>query len=424
MRIRLDDDKMVEVTIRKQAYMYSYFIGDKRIGVFDPNVMEDNILILQNTIDNELADKIKDSIDKMTLEEIENEAQETKKIDDYMRENYNDEKVKDIRIIELDEEEQEDEKQEEQQEEQREEEQEKAEQNDEPESETEVDNKGKVDVKQEIDLDERANDMHDMRKWLGVPQDVEKIGVIESYQMSNLRDENGKSYEENSTRYSLVAIGKDGNVEPLSKYMPGLEQRDSSGNDPTRETYQVDNEGNVEKDAVLSEYQFGSKIIQVDNKETGRIEVNIGEEARNSTEAMGVQVRDSNTYFPTDRSTRSVMGEYEENGENTVEENIEEADAHKRIDPEYEVLNEDDIDGDMTTSSHSHDKVVLESGEELTFEELATRWGLYADGKPDAEHAREKYMEKQQEDLEAGPDEIIEELDEEYEDPRLQENQR
>ena len=33
-------------------------------------------------------------------------------------------------------------------------------------------------------------------------------------------------------------------------------------------------------------------------------------------------------------------------------------------------------------------------------------------------------MEKQQEDLEAGPDEIIEELDEEYEDPRLQENQR
>ena len=39
MRRKLDDDKMVEVTIRIQAYMYSYFIGDKRIGVFDPNVM-------------------------------------------------------------------------------------------------------------------------------------------------------------------------------------------------------------------------------------------------------------------------------------------------------------------------------------------------------------------------------------------------
>ena len=50
MRINLDDDKMVEVTIRRQAYMYSYFIGDKRIGVFDPNVMEDNILILNNTV--------------------------------------------------------------------------------------------------------------------------------------------------------------------------------------------------------------------------------------------------------------------------------------------------------------------------------------------------------------------------------------
>ena len=417
MRINLDDDKMVEVTIRRQAYMYSYFIGDKRIGVFDPNVMEDNILILNNTVDNELADKIKDSINKLTLGEIEEEAQETEKIYEYMRGKHDDEKIKDIRIIKLDDKDAKEEDKE------KEENKEEADEKDEEENE-EVDNKGKVDVKQTIDLDERANDMHDMRKWLGVPQDVAKIGVIESYQMSNLRDENGKSYEENSTRYSLVAIGKDGNVEPLSKYMPGLEQRDSSGNDPTRETYQVDNDGNVEEDAVLSEYQFGSKIIQIDNKETGRIEVNIGEEARNSTEAMGVKVRDSNTYFATDRSTRSVIGEYEENGENTVEENIEEADAHKRIDPEYRELNEEDIDGDMTTSSHPHDRVVLESGEELTFEELATRWGLYEDGRPDAEHAREKYMEKQQEDLEAGPDEIIEELDEEYEDPRLQENQR
>ena len=417
MRINLDDDKMVEVTIRRQAYMYSYFIGDKRIGVFDPNVMEDNILILNNTVDNELADKIKDSINKMTLGEIEEEAQETEKIYEYMREKQDDEKIKDIRIIKLDNKDAKEEDKE------KEENKEEADEKDEEEI-KEVDNKGKVDVKQTIDLDERANDMHDMRKWLGVPQDVAKIGVIESYQMSNLRDENGKSYEENSTRYSLVAIGKDGNVEPLSKYMPGLEQRDSSGNDPTRETYQVDNDGNVEKDAVLSEYQFGSKIIQIDNKETGRIEVNIGEEARNSTEAMGVKVRDSNTYFATDRSTRSVIGEYEENGENTVEENIEEADAHKRIDPEYKELNEEDIDGNMATSSHPHDRVVLESGEELTFEELATRWGLYEDGRPDAEHAREKYMEKQQEDLEAGPDEIIEELDEEYEDPRLQENQR
>ena len=417
MRINLDDDKMVEVTIRRQAYMYSYFIGDKRIGVFDPNVMEDNILILNNTVDNELADKIKDSINKMTLGEIEEEAQETEKIYEYMRGKHDDEKIKDIRIIKLDDKDAKEEDKE------KEENKEEADEKDEEENE-EVDNKGKVDVKQTIDLDERANDMHDMRKWLGVPQDVAKIGVIESYQMSNLRDENGKSYEENSTRYSLVAIGKDGNVEPLSKYMPGLEQRDSSGNDPTRETYQVDNDGNVEKDAVLSEYQFGSKIIQIDNKETGRIEVNIGEEARKSTEAMGVKVRDSNTYFATDRSTRSVIGEYEENGENTVEENIEEADAHKRIDPEYKELNEEDIDGNMATSSHPHDRVVLESGEELTFEELATRWGLYEDGRPDAEHAREKYMEKQQEDLEAGPDEIIEELDEEYEDPRLQENQR
>ena len=266
--------------------------------------------------------------------------------------------------------------------------------------------------------------MHDVRKWLGLPQDVVKIGVIESYQMKDLKDEEGKSYDNVTTRYSLVAIGKDGKVRPLSEFLPGLEQRDSTGNDPTRESFQVDAEGRVEKDAVLSEYQFGSKIIQIDNKEMGRIEINIGEEARNSTKAMGVQLRAENTVFATDTSTRSVIGEYEENGEDNVEENIEEAEKHPE--PEDDKMDERDIDGDLSTKSHIHveNSVYLEDGTELSFESLAKRWGLYNDmGKPDAEYAREKYMEKQYENLDKSTQEIVEDLDEEFEDPRI-ENQR
>ena len=138
---------------------------------------------------------------------------------------------------------------------------------------------------------------------------------------------------------------------------------------------------------------------------------------------MGVQLRDSNTTFVPDTSTRSVIGEYEEEGEDTVEKNLEEANKH----PEDDIkMNEKDIDGDLETKSHVHvgDKIFLEDGTEITFDELAIRWGFYNDdGTPDKEHAKERYIEKQMEDVKKEPQEVIEELDEEFEDPRLQ-NQR
>ena len=176
-----------------------------------------------------------------------------------------------------------------------------------------------INVKQEMELDERANDMHSIRKWLEnrVPHNIKKIGVIESYQMSKIKDENSKSYDNETTRYSLIAISKDGKVEPLKKYIPELQQRSASGNDPIPQKYQVRDDGSVDKDSVLSEYEIGNKIIQLDNKEMGRIEMNIGEEARNSTKTIGVQLRDSNTIYVPDTSQRSVIGEYEQKGENT-----------------------------------------------------------------------------------------------------------
>ena len=262
--------------------------------------------------------------------------------------------------------------------------------------------------------------MHDVRKWFGLPQDVAKIGVIESYQMSNLHNSKGEDYSNPTTRYSLIAIGKNGEVRPLSEYIPQLEQRDSVGNNPTEESYQVDDYGRVNKDANLTEYQFGSKVIQIDNKEMGRIEINIGEEARNSTKAMGVELRTENVTFAIDTSTRSVIGEYEQEGEDTVELNLEEAEKHP--DPSFDKMDERDIDGDIETVSHIHigDEIVLEDGTIMTFSELAKRYGFYNDGVPDSEHAKEVYTKKLTEMPEKTPDEIIDELDYEYEDPRLQ----
>lgn len=418
MRINLEDGRIVEVIVRKQDDLFEYYIGNVKIGVLDTNVMQDNILMLENSLDNEVKSQIKDTIDGLSRKDLEHESDITRKIDTYMRElgdrNLH---VRDIRRIELSEDE----------EEKSEEGKEDGKRNDSE----EVDEKDEavttkdVSIKQTIELSERANDMHDIRKWLSgrVPSDAKELGVIESDDMSMLKDSEGNRMKNNTTRYSLVIINNKGEVEPLAKYIPELEQKDSSGNDPREEKYQVRDDGTVKYDSVLSEYSIGDKVIQIDNNEYGRVEVNIGEESRDSTQTMGVQLRDSNTTFVPDTSTRSVIGEYEEEGEDTVEKNLEEAKKH----PEDDVkMDERDVDGDLETKSHMHidDKVLLEDGTEITFDDLAIRWGFYNDdGTPDKEHAKERYIEKQMEDVKKEPQEVIEELDEEFEDPRLQ-NQR
>lgn len=418
MRIKLEDGRIAEVIVRKQDDLFEYYIGNVKIGVLDTNVMQDNILMLENSLDNEVKSQIKDAINGLSRKDLEHESNITRKIDTYIRElgdrNLH---VRDIRRIELSEDE----------EEKSEEGKEDGKRNDSE----EVDEKDEavttkdVAIKQTIELSERANDMHDIRKWLSgrVPSDAKELGVIESDDMSMMKDSEGNRMKNNTTRYSLVIINSKGEVEPLAKYIPELEQKDSSGNDPREEKYQVRDDGTVKYDSVLSEYSVGDKVIQIDNNEYGRVEVNIGEEARDSTETMGVQLRDSNTTFVPDTSTRSVIGEYEEEGEDTVEKNLEEANKH----PEDDVkMDERDVDGDLETKSHMHidDKILLEDGTEITFDDLAIRWGFYNDdGTPDKEHARKRYIEKQNADIEKTPQEVVEELDEEFEDPRLQ-NQR
>lgn len=405
-----ENERTIAVTVVKSSKnkdLYEYYIGETKIGVLEVDVMEDNILMLQNTLENELSSQIKDAIDRLPREEIEEEGELSKAIDDYLKEFGEDnERVKGVALVDL--------------EEKKEKEAEKDKKEGEKEITVEPSTVKDVNVKQTIDLGERANDMHDVRKWFGLPQDVAKIGVIESYQMSNLHNSKGEDYSNPTTRYSLIAIGKNGEVRPLSEYIPQLEQRDSVGNNPTEESYQVDDYGRVNKDANLTEYQFGSKVIQIDNKEMGRIEINIGEEARDSTKAMGVELRTENVTFAIDTSTRSVIGEYEQEGEDTVELNLEEAEKHP--DPSFDKMDERDIDGDIETVSHIHigDEIVLEDGTRMTFSELAKRYGFYNDGVPDSEHAKEVYTKKLTEMPEKTPDEIIDELDYEYEDPRLQ----
>lgn len=441
MKIKLDNGELVEITTKqgKDEHITEYYIGSIKIGVLDDRIMNDNILITsQELSDNETIQKIQSKINQLPREIIEQDLTENKNIEDYINERYAEinPQIDEIRKINLDEYMSilDSEKSLNKNTEKQKETEKSIRKNEELEQEDKVEKKDSknshkpkanidVQVKQTVELNERANDVKTMRSWLGgnIPQEFSKIGVVETHDL--------KEYgSKNSTRYSLVFIGKDGTIVPAEKYLPQLKQRTTNGNNPQKESYQVRTNGNVEKDAPLSEYELGDKIIQLDNKEAGEVSLSIGMEARNSTNTVTQEVRDSNTTFITSKEQRSVVGEYEENGENNVEEDIKEADRHLEEDPNCNQLRAEDIDGDETTKSHIHtdeEKVVLEDGTELTFDELATRWGLRNDdGTPDAEKAREQYNKLQIEQEEKTPDEIIEDLDEEYEDPRENRNNR
>lgn len=384
MKIDLNG-KNIEVTIvqnPQNKYEYEYYIGNVQIGELNTNIvkygnviMRENSYILealqklgvmeqdkaekQNTLKNELSAQIKDKIDALDREDIENEAKETREISKYIDElRIERSHIRDVRILGLNRDDNKSNDNKKQNENKRNLESKMTEQqqvNNKKAQQQENNNSTtkNTNILQEIELDERANDMHDIRKWLGgkIPKYITKVGVIYSEQMNKMKDENGKSYDRNSTRYSLVAISKDGKVEPLQKYIPELQQRSASGDNPVPRKYQVRDDGTVEKDSILSEYEIGDKVIQLDNKDMGRIEMNIGEEARDSTETMGVQVRDSNTIFATDTSTRAVIGEYEREGEDSVEENLEEIKAHDKEHKDCNKTTEKDIDGDSSTKS-------------------------------------------------------------------------
>ena len=385
----------IEVTVSQNSNgTYVYSIGNTVIGLYNPKVMKDEkIVIRSKTLKDEIASQIKDTIDGMDKNEIEKESQETKKIYTYMKEIG--ERGDNIRIVKINLNEQE------KNNDNKEKKENKEKQEDEERSNLEgkkVATTKDVNIKQEIDINEKANDMKDVAQWLGgkLPKDIQKIGVIESTDMSKMQDENGKDYKNGSTRYSLIVINKKGEVEPLSKYIPQLKQRDTAGNNPTEKRVQVRADGKVEKDAVLSEYEIGEKVIQIDNKEMGRVEMNIGEEERGGNETLTMQARDDNTIYQIETEVRETLGEHESNGEDTVRDDLDEYRQHEKAKCEND-LTYRDVDGDPNTKSHDH------------FEEMADR--IIADDKVSEVYNREDVMKTLKELSEKNPEMNFEELE-------------
>lgn len=372
LRINLKDGRYIKVKIEiNEKGVYEYYTDGILIGVYAPNTMKDSKFLeidleRNNTIDNELSaeikddirqviDEVKDSIEKTNLEDIQKEAKDNKALDGYIREIGMDrEKVRKITVMDLG------------REKNKKEETKKGKKKDNKEErQTELNNsnistpkvtKQDVNIKQEIALGEQANDVQSFKNWIGgkLPDDIQKIGVIESDEMSKMKDDKGRVIDNSSTRFALVVIGKDGQVEPLKKYIPQLEQNHSSGNNPVKSKYQIDTNGEVEKDAVLSEYRIGNKIIQLDKDQGDDLEVNIGQYSPSGNNLVTTRMRDGNTTFKTDTETRKAVNGYYNKGVYASENSYKEAEEHEEKNPDCDKMNEKDIDGDPDTKSHDH----------------------------------------------------------------------
>ena len=385
MKIHIEDGKYVNITIQRNSKgTYEYYNGDILVGVYDADVMGDNKFLevdleRNNTIANELSAESKDEIkqiirqvkeqmQQVQIEEIDKEARENAAMDDYLQGLGWERKNVKITLVDLDKKEKENGENREKQEET-------------PNSTGKEEQKlttSDVDVKQEIALGERATDVEDFRKWLGgkLPADAQKIGVIDSNEMSQMKDENGKVIDNSSTQLGLIVINKNNQVEPLKKYIPELEQNHSAGNNPMKDQYQIHTDGTVEKDPVLSEYRIGRKVIQLDKDHGDDLEVNIGKYSPHGNELVTTRMRDRNTQFATDTETRkAAMGHYE--GVYESRNSYQEAQTHEKAGCKPEEMTDKEIDGEPETG-HQHftqeefDKYVEELMENEKISEVFT----------------------------------------------------
>lgn len=274
-----------------------------------------------------------------------------------------------------------------------------------------------VNIKQEMDTDNRVTDMENLGQVLdkeGLLPQIEgktftKIGIIESDDRDKLLDENGNKAKVNTTRYSMVAIANDGTVIPLE-----IEQDHQEGNNPNERNYQVSQQGKVIQDDVLSRFNIGEGTISIKNGEYGEIKVyhsprkTIGGKDIEGNKSLDVQLETDNVWQL--KKEQMDLAEKYGDGYRSVEESYQEAKLHE--DESGKIIDEKkikvkDIDGEMDTKSHVHDNI--------DYKILASKWGYYKNGIPNESRAKELFEEKRKQNPNKNTKEIIEMVTDELE---------
>ncbi len=426
------EEKPKELLVKKEGEILKYYYLNL-IGVYTPKMPGQTIIFREDTLENRVSSDIKDNEQKNTIspsekEQIQQFLERIKILDILEKIQIQDRGVKERtrynKTVKTSKTSQKQQKQNDTKKEEILQKQQKQ-----PEK---AKNKTRdINIKQEVNMDTRVTDMSNLEQVLQKNKKMPKLehgdaplkmGIVESDDMKKLRDEKGEKEQGHTSRYEAVVMTKQGKVQTLD-----LDNDTQEGINPLEENYQVKQNDTVKKGDVLTRLKVGEGTIGIEKGQYGEVEVyhsprkTIGGNGVEGNKSLDRQLETSdakNSVEGTNIETLKLAQEHND-GYRSVEEGYQEVEKHKEIHSDCEPKEVEDLDGDRNTRSHTHeteDFVELSSGEKVTYNELASRWGFYKDGKPDATFVKEKFAKKEQENKE--PEEVIAELDEEYDDPR------
>ena len=410
-----------QLGVEKEGDLYKYILGNEVVGVFDPDVMADSLIVFrENTLENELSDQIRDEITqiieivgKKEILKTEPEKEQEENVYDrqmgYQKTIGEEEKTKKPEKADVS--------------------QEKDGKQEEPlrgKKEKVENTTGDIQIKQEVDMDAMATDFDSVGERLekagkikGADEKHGKLGIVESDDLDNLRDENGNKLHGHSSRYEAVVItnktGKDG--KPIVRALD-LENDTQEGTNPEEQVYQVSQNKNqpAKKGDVLTRLKIqGQETIGIEKRQYGEVEVyhsadkTIGGNGMEGNKSLDKQLETSNSKNAVegmDEQTQKLSQEYQD-GYRSVEASYQEAKQHENAKEEpCEELQVEDIDGDPNTASHSHiDDIVeklMQNGEirdNFTEREIRERvereWN-----KKEENVSKEEFQENIEEDIE------------------------
>lgn len=192
-----------------------------------------------------------------------------------------------------------------------------------------------LNIKQNVKSNSKVNEMQTLAQFMKLPPECTRIAVIETDEMSKVTGEKGAK-----TRYSFVAINKDGSV----KEIEGLEQDLSVGNTAMQETYKVMHDGDVERNTVTSRYTInGTNASLSVRKNEGQLEVFVSpDKTRDGNESLDKQLETDNVW-PIRKEVRDVAGYYSKDGVRAVDEVVdraEETNIEDKDNTEYRDIDE------------------------------------------------------------------------------------
>ena len=407
--------KIIGLYLAEQADKKIYYLGEEEIGIYTDLPKQGQIIWKENKIESRLKEQIKDiiaSIDVIKKEvSLRQEEEKQKHIIEKELGIKQDRQI--IRIATLDLNQKIKEKSKETENMQKQIQQNVIQQND-----IKKENqKDDISIKQELDVTDKVTDMKTLGKILEddgkLPEQegkkFTKLGIIESDEKKELQNQKGEKEKVNTTRYSFVAIATDGSVVPLD-----LEQDHTEGNNPREVNYQVQQNGKVKQDDVLSRFKIGNGTFAIKNGQYGEIKIyhspqkTIGGKDIEGNKSLDRELETDNVW-EIKKDEIDLAGEYK-TGYRQVERGYQEAKLHEDETGQLQKndkLEIEDVDGNKDTKSHVHDIV--------NYKELAVKWGYYKKGIPNAQKAQELLAEKRKENPTKDTKTIIEMVEEELE---------